>query len=211
MKKLSNFVNGKSVDSTSGETTTLVNPATGQPFATAPKSNAADIDAAYKAANDAFPDWRDSTPSQRQRALLKIADAIEERAESLEDINKILESACLKIQGFELVTTDLPPDLDSPCGRYFRYRDFFHCGETQLKTQVANLPKEVASYRAYYLLATHILDPLIDYYGPIKLTYGFCGDKLRSLIKKRVSHDRDQHASFEKKIYRKTNSEEPYS
>ena len=83
MKKLSNFINGKSVDSTSGETTTLVNPATGQPFATAPKSNAADVDAAFKAASDAFVDWRDSTPSQRQRALLKIADAIEERAEEV--------------------------------------------------------------------------------------------------------------------------------
>lgn len=83
MKKLNNFINGKSVDSTSGETTTLVNPATGQPFATAPKSNAADIDAAFKAASDAFVDWRDSTPSQRQRALLKIADAIEERAEEV--------------------------------------------------------------------------------------------------------------------------------
>ena len=83
MKKLSNFVNGKSVESTSGETTTLVNPATGQPFATAPKSNAADIDAAFKAASDAFVDWRDSTPSQRQRALLKIADAIEARAEEV--------------------------------------------------------------------------------------------------------------------------------
>jgi betaine-aldehyde dehydrogenase len=83
MKKLSNFINGKSVDSTSGETTTLVNPATGQPFATAPKSNAADIDAAFKAASDAFVDWRDSTPSQRQRALLKIADAIEERADEV--------------------------------------------------------------------------------------------------------------------------------
>ena len=83
MKKLSNFINGKSVDSTSGETTTLVNPATGQPFATAPKSNGADIDAAFKAASDAFVDWRDSTPSQRQRALLKIADAIEERAEEV--------------------------------------------------------------------------------------------------------------------------------
>ena len=83
MKKLSNFINGKSVDSTSGETTILVNPATGQPFATAPKSNAADIDAAFKAASDAFADWRDSTPSQRQRALLKIADAIEERAEEV--------------------------------------------------------------------------------------------------------------------------------
>ena len=81
MKKLQNFINGKSVDGASGETTTLINPATGQAFATAPNSNAADIDKAMKAASDAFPIWRDSTPSQRQRALLKIADAIEARAD----------------------------------------------------------------------------------------------------------------------------------
>jgi betaine-aldehyde dehydrogenase len=81
MKKLSNFINGKSVDSTSGETTTLINPATAQPFATAPKSNAADVDLAMKSAAAAFEGWRDSTPSERQRALLKIADAIESRAE----------------------------------------------------------------------------------------------------------------------------------
>ena len=81
MKKLQNFINGKSVDSSSGETTTLINPATGQPFATAPISNAADVDLAMKAASNAFVDWRDSTPSERQRALLKIADAIEARAD----------------------------------------------------------------------------------------------------------------------------------
>jgi betaine-aldehyde dehydrogenase len=81
MKKLQNFINGTFVDSTSGETTTLINPATGQPFATAPISNSADIDAAMKAAESAFVDWRDSTPSERQRALLKIADAIESRAD----------------------------------------------------------------------------------------------------------------------------------
>ena len=81
MKKLSNFINGKSVESTSGETTILINPATAQPFATAPKSNAADVDLAMKSAAAAFEGWRDSTPSERQRALLKIADAIESRAE----------------------------------------------------------------------------------------------------------------------------------
>jgi betaine-aldehyde dehydrogenase len=81
MKKLQNFINGQSVDSKSGETTTLINPATGQPFATAPISNAADVDAAMKSASDAFVEWRDSTPSERQRALLKIADAIESRAD----------------------------------------------------------------------------------------------------------------------------------
>ena len=83
MKKLNNFINGKSVESKSGESTTLINPATGAAFATAPKSNAADVDAAYKAADDAFAHWRDSTPSTRQRALLKIADAIENRAEEI--------------------------------------------------------------------------------------------------------------------------------
>ena len=81
MKKLSNFINGKSVESTSGEITTLINPATAQPFATAPKSNAADVDLAMKSAAAAFEGWRDSTPSERQRALLKIADAIEARAD----------------------------------------------------------------------------------------------------------------------------------
>ena len=81
MKKLQNFINGQLVDSASGEVTTLINPATGQPFATAPISNAADVDKAMKAASDSFVDWRDSTPSERQRALLKIADAIESRAD----------------------------------------------------------------------------------------------------------------------------------
>ena len=83
MKKLQNFINGKLVYSSSGEVTTLINPATGQAFATAPNSNAADVDAAIAAAAAAFPGWRDCTPSQRQRALLKIADALEARAEEI--------------------------------------------------------------------------------------------------------------------------------
>jgi betaine-aldehyde dehydrogenase len=83
VKALQNFVNGKFVDSKSGKTTELVNPATGKAFATAPNSNEADIDAALNAAAVAFPGWRDSTPSVRQKALLKIADALEANAEKL--------------------------------------------------------------------------------------------------------------------------------
>ena len=83
MKVLKNFVNGKFVDSKSGKTTELVNPATGKVFATAPNSSEADIDAALQAAAAAFPGWRDSTPSVRQKALLKIADALEANAEKL--------------------------------------------------------------------------------------------------------------------------------
>jgi betaine-aldehyde dehydrogenase len=108
MKKLQNFINGQSVDSKSGETTTLINPATGQPFATAPISNAADVDAAMKAASDAFVDWRDSTPSERQRALLKIADAIEARADEFVAIES---ENCGKPVGLT-ASEEVPPMVD---------------------------------------------------------------------------------------------------
>jgi betaine-aldehyde dehydrogenase len=108
MKKLSNFINGKSVESTSGETTTLINPATAQPFATAPKSNAADVDLAMKSAATAFEGWRDSTPSERQRALLKIADAIEARAEEFVATES---ENCGKPMGLT-ASEEVPPMLD---------------------------------------------------------------------------------------------------
>jgi betaine-aldehyde dehydrogenase len=108
VKKLQNFINGQSVDSKSGETTTLINPATGQPFATAPISNAADVDAAMKSASDAFVDWRDSTPSERQRALLKIADAIEARAD---DFVAIESENCGKPTGLT-ASEEVPPMVD---------------------------------------------------------------------------------------------------
>ncbi|MEY4970666.1 MAG: hypothetical protein RLZZ277_897 [Actinomycetota bacterium] len=108
MKKLQNFINGQSVDSKSGETTTLINPATGQPFATAPISNAADVDAAMKAASDAFIDWRDSTPSERQRALLKIADAIEARADEFVAVES---ENCGKPLGLT-ASEEVPPMVD---------------------------------------------------------------------------------------------------
>ncbi len=108
MKKLQNFINGQSVDSKSGEMTTLINPSTGQPFATAPISNAADVDAAMKSASDAFVDWRDSTPSERQRALLKIADAIEARADEFVAIES---ENCGKPTGLT-ASEEVPPMVD---------------------------------------------------------------------------------------------------
>lgn len=83
MRTLNNFIGGKSVPSSSNETFDLVNPATGEVFAKAPQSNASDVDAAMKAAAKAFEGWRDSTPGERQKAINKIADAIEERSEEL--------------------------------------------------------------------------------------------------------------------------------
>ncbi len=80
---LRNFVDGESVETRSGATSDLVDPTTGQVFAQAPVSDAADIDDAYAGADRAFQTWGNTTPAERQTALLKIADAIEAHAEEL--------------------------------------------------------------------------------------------------------------------------------
>ena len=108
MEKLSNFINGKSVESSSGESSPLINPANGLEYARAPKSNAADVDAAFSAASDAFSAWRDSTPSQRQRALLKIADAIENRQDEIIKIESTNTGKPISLT----TTEELPPMVD---------------------------------------------------------------------------------------------------
>ncbi len=76
-----NFINNEFRDAADGATLDLVDPTNGQVFATSTKSGAADVDAACVAAQSAFESWRNTTPSQRQAALLKIADAMEARAD----------------------------------------------------------------------------------------------------------------------------------
>ncbi|MFE4264679.1 gamma-aminobutyraldehyde dehydrogenase [Streptomyces sp. NPDC056883] len=83
LRRLRNYIGGEFKDAADGRTTEVVNPATGEAYATAPLSGQADVDAAMAAAAAAFPAWRDATPSERQKALLKIADAFEARAEEL--------------------------------------------------------------------------------------------------------------------------------
>ena len=83
MKKLNNFVNGKSLPAKSGATSEIINPGTGVAYTTAPVSGAEDIDSALSAASVAFTEWRETTPAERQRALNKIADALEARSDEL--------------------------------------------------------------------------------------------------------------------------------
>ncbi len=78
-----NFINGESVDSASDATFDLVNPHTGEVFAQSVLSNAEDVDRAYRAASDAFESWGQTTPSERQAALLKVADIVEANADVL--------------------------------------------------------------------------------------------------------------------------------
>ena len=83
MKSLNNFIAGSSTTSKSGATSEIINPATGSAYATAQLSGASDVDQALNAAAAAFVEWRETTPAERQRALLKIADALESRADEI--------------------------------------------------------------------------------------------------------------------------------
>jgi betaine-aldehyde dehydrogenase len=79
---LQNFVGGAGVDAKDGRTMAIVDPSTGEPYLEAPLSGPADVDLACEAARSAFDSWRDTTPSERSGMLLKLADAIEARAEA---------------------------------------------------------------------------------------------------------------------------------
>jgi betaine-aldehyde dehydrogenase len=81
-----NVVNGELVDSVSGETYDVLDPTTGETYATAPKSGAEDLDRAYGAAERAFEGWGESTPQDRATALLKLADAIESRIDEINEV-----------------------------------------------------------------------------------------------------------------------------
>ena len=77
------LLGGDFVDSASGETIAVQNPANRGIFAHVPRAGAEDVDRAVKAAAGAFATWRDVVPRDRGRMLLRIADAVEARTEEL--------------------------------------------------------------------------------------------------------------------------------
>ena len=80
---LQNFIDGEFVAAAEGATDAVLNPATGEEIAQVASSTQADVDRAVAAARAAFDGWGNATPGERSLALLKIADAIEERADEI--------------------------------------------------------------------------------------------------------------------------------
>ncbi len=108
MKSLNNFVAGSSTSSKSGATTEIINPSTGSAYATAQLSDAADVDHALNVAAAAFVEWRETTPSERQRALLKIADALESRTDELVAVESENTGKPIGIT----ISEEMPPMMD---------------------------------------------------------------------------------------------------
>ena len=83
MEDLRNFINGHWTDMSYDKKSEVIDPSTGEAYATAPVSGPEEVEAAFGAAAEAFPGWRDATPAERSLALLRIADEIEANAEQL--------------------------------------------------------------------------------------------------------------------------------
>lgn len=82
-KARTHFINGEFVAAATGQTFDVVDPATGQVFASAAMGGAEDIDRAVKAARAAFDGWAATPPAQRARLMLKLADLIEAHGEAI--------------------------------------------------------------------------------------------------------------------------------
>ncbi len=78
-----NFINGAFVPPVSGKFLPNSNPATGEIYSETPDSNAADVDAAVRASQAAFPKWSTTPAEDRFRILNRVAELIEENLDAL--------------------------------------------------------------------------------------------------------------------------------
>jgi hypothetical protein len=117
---------------------------------------------------------------------------------SPEDFLTKLRDARWHINGFRIERFHYVPELDARCGRHLTYRQLIECGETQQRLSLRNLPKEASSNTALYDLALYVLDPVIEYFGTIELTYAFCSPDLAKHIHGRIAPRLDQHAAHER-------------
>ncbi|MBL4655469.1 MAG: aldehyde dehydrogenase family protein, partial [Bacteroidia bacterium] len=83
MEKILNYIDGQLVEPISGKYIDNVEPATGVAYSLIPDSNEQDVEKAIIAAENAFPEWSNSSVDTRSGYLNKIADLIEEELEPL--------------------------------------------------------------------------------------------------------------------------------
>ena len=92
-KQLLNYVNGAWCRSGAGEHLDIMNPATAEVIAALPLSPAAEVDAAVRAAADAFREWRQTPAVERVQYLFKLKHVLEEH---LDDLARTITNECGK-------------------------------------------------------------------------------------------------------------------
>ena len=97
-------------------------------------------------------------------------------------------------------------DLDSPCGRHFKYREFIECSKTwqrlsaegDARIATLNRPREADTLVGILALCERLLDPVCDRFGAVQLTYGFSSPAFARRVPRGIAPSLDQHAGSER-------------
>lgn len=146
--------------------------------------------------NEEFPRYAEQIAFEESLENLRLFDFTGYGPTEIE-FKQTLARCGWEIQGFILTHNDDKNDLDAKCGKHLRYRDLIECGETQASTLLPNLPRQPETFAALEQLCEHVIDPIIDKFGALTLTYGFCSPELATKVPGRIAIKVDQHVSHE--------------
>jgi DNA phosphorothioation-associated putative methyltransferase len=146
--------------------------------------------------NEEFPRFADQVAFEEELERLHAFD-LDGYGPPWATFESQLASRRWRVDGFHLARAEDIPHLDAACGRHFRFRDLIECGDTWKAHRPPNVPLQPETYNSLCDLAVEVLDPVIDYFGGIELTYGFASPALTRHISSRIAPELDQHASCE--------------
>ena len=129
-----NYIGGKWVEPARGQYFENLSPVTGKPFCEIPRSDAQDIERALDAAHAAKESWGRTSPTDRSRVLLAIADRMEQNLEALAVAETWDNGKPIR----EALAADLPLAID-----HFRY--FAGCIRAQEGT-IGEIDETTVSY-----------------------------------------------------------------
>ena len=152
--------------------------------------------------NEDFPRYPEQLAFEEALQELGIFD-LSDYGPAASAVTAKLRAYRYEIRDYALSRSRDIPALTEPCGVRYRYADLVQCGETWQRIRIDNQPRQPESYNAIADLARLILEPVIEYFGAIKLTYCFASPALTQHIKKGIAPRLDQHSSHE--INRKGN------
>ncbi len=159
-----NFIGNEWRPSAGGATDDVVNPATGELIGSVPSSDSRDIDAAVRAASDAFPDWAARTPRERSEALHALADAIEKDLPELSRIESLNVGKPVSILEFEMDLTLDNWRFFASAGRFLEGRaagEYMEGYTSMLRREPVGVVGSIAPWNYPLNMATWKLGPAL--------------------------------------------------
>jgi DNA phosphorothioation-associated putative methyltransferase len=146
--------------------------------------------------NEEFPGYAEQLALEEQLEHLGLLNFTDYGPPAAE-FARALADLRWQVEGRLARRTTSCPDIEDLCGRFFTYRQLIECGATWERLRPMNRPLRAESYDALRDLTRYILDPVVEYFGMVMLTYCYAGPVLSKEIGRGIEPRRDQHAACE--------------